>query len=178
MNNIGFPPFLLMILVALLPATGCYDTGTQPEPFTCLKIGDADLTEWNGCDNGSLTVLFFPIESAVDMPYAFSWGGQPIDIYAPDGLLESILACFTEWEELALQAFNWLTSDGNISKMQLGTVPPDQTYRDTLVPKLFFLDETGSYLTIKNPFTGADIIIRNVDYIKFKGSPLLPVPPL
>ncbi len=171
-------PTLLLLLVALLLAAGCDDTGPQPSHYTCLKIADQDLTEWNGCDNSSLAVFLFPIEPTVDASYSLA-GAWPVKVYVPDNLLTNVLACFSDWEELSMQAFDWLTSGKDYSIIQACVVDIDNpSYTGKIVPQLFFPDETGSYLTIKNPFTGADIIIRNIDYIKFKGSPLLPVPPL
>ena len=138
---------------------------------TIIKIGNEELLSWEvSNDDNFISILFFPIESEsvpnrIEMRYYLNVK----HIYVTNDLLDSVLECFSKRELLEAEAFEYITRIGDRNKV---TIPALFNY--ALINDLFTLRDND--IIMENPYTGNDIILRGVDYVKFVNTPLLPVP--
>ncbi len=163
------------VIITVLIATlfmGCILQKT-----TCIKIFDNNtITELGDCDKLDTTVLFFNIES--DLVPTFPYLLQEEYVYVDDQALKMLMDYFSERDLLVLNAFKRIRKIGLLNIILLPNLYIDELYKQEIIPYLFFPSEDQKTLYIKNPFNGDDIDVTDVDYIKFKGTYLLPVPSL
>ncbi len=162
--------YLICCLVFVALLCGC-ETAKQE---TCLEIVDESITEWSGCGEDDLAVLLFPVESGFDPDNLIIIDTERIIVDAADR--ERVLDCFSERELLEMEAFKRLGNKGERTTIVIPWGEGNEFW-DDIVPKLFSLSEDRKNVMIENPYTGSDIVLENVTYVKFKGTPLLPVPP-
>ncbi len=163
--------FLFCYLVFVVLLCGC-ETAKQE---TCLEIVDESMTEWSGCGEDDLAVLLFPVEYEIGTDNSTIDRTERIIVDAADR--ERVLDCFSERERLEMEAFKRLGNKGERTTIVISALSANSDYRAEIVSKLFSLSEDRKNVMIENPYTGNDIVLENVTYVKFKGTPLLLVPP-
>jgi hypothetical protein len=155
------------IIICALLFFGC----NMLQQETIIKIGNEELQSWEvNNDDNIISILLFPIESdfvpnRTEMRYYLNVK----HIYIANDVLNSILECFSKRELLEAEAFEYITKIGDRNKV---TIPVLFNY--ALIKDLFTL--RGNDIIMENPYTGSNIILRGVDYVKFVNTPLIPVP--
>ncbi len=164
---------VFMVVITISFAFGC-----TIQQNACIKIFDNDtIIEGGDCENAFMKVLFFNTKNELIPSYNLYHDYKYI--YVDCSSVEPLKSQFSERRLLELTAFKQIRQMGLSYRIMFSEVLFGQSsYKDEVVPLLFFPSEDQKTLYIKNPFNGDDIDVTDVDYIKFKDTNLLPVPPL
>lgn len=156
----------VMVIVALL-LSGC--NVLQQE--TLIEIGSGELTAWDVSSDDRLAVLLFPVESDIAPDRAELKDILTVEyMYVSDDSFDRVMVCFSDRELLEAEAFKYITRIGSMNKI----VTPTLRFAVKELKELFTPED--DCIIMKNPYTGNDIQLTGVDYVKFINTPLLPVP--
>ncbi|MCP4626780.1 MAG: hypothetical protein GY850_25220 [bacterium] len=142
---------------------------------TCICFADSGMTEWSGCDSGAPAVLVFDagLETVIeDAPvreryYAYV---EMMTLKIDKDRLDRLLETFSARERLEIDVFKVMRTKPAVTELLLPVIM--QGFFP--VAALFEVDEQGVY--VHNPSSGEALYLKNVDYLKFKHFPLIPVP--
>lgn len=151
------------LIFAAVLLFGC-DTSTK-----CLvQIGTETLTQWPVEEEDACAVLIFPVKNtSLPSKQSLLYYSTLQYLYVSSDVVDKIFDCLSEREILEARAFKFVTGSGSMKKFIMPV---------TLSNISSIFDVGESDVIMKNPYTGHNISLINVDYVKFKDSPLIRVP--
>ncbi len=162
--------------VALLPAKA-YAVSPDSQTTSCYMIADETFEGWDGCSDSEISILFFPMDFAEDL--GVSSRNKGLFLHTGRSEIDGFLACFSERQLLEMGAFKRTSAslNGTVIYMPAIRLYDNEYYTKTVIPKIFFLTSDKKAVAMLNPFNGEEIRLEGIDYIKFRNTVPLPVPP-
>ena len=132
-----------------------------------IVIGNSNLTKVVG--GGGKTIILFNVESELAQNAS---GNDVLDILVAAGPAEqAVMDTFSPDAAKAMELEGKIMQAGSLSSIRLNAL--SQADASKIATGLFSKSEKN--IIMQSPYDGSDIILRNVDYIGFKNTPLIPV---
>ncbi|MCP4626494.1 MAG: hypothetical protein GY850_23745 [bacterium] len=160
--------FVYMFVLVSPAAEAAFDAA-------CIKLADESTTGWDGCDVDAVSVLVFEVSSTalIEEPNKrerMLFRSRIARIEISHAEMDVFYTVLSEREQLEMRAFKMITEGKSSSRLRI----PLYVMFSAKSINLFMVDGRGLYM--KNPFTDAPVYLENIDYVKFKNFPMIPVP--
>ncbi len=153
--------------------------GSSIEERPCVRAWGEEMKMVDGNPSAFCgdQILFFSVEN--DKISSKFKSDSSINFYFPERSFINLAYSFSEEElrDIIDQDFFKLSINESLhSTFIMRAYSAESQTGEELLDLLF--TRTEDYIIMENPATGEDMYLNGVHYIKFRGSPLVPVPPL
>ncbi len=169
----------LVIIAALVLFINEKAFGQSGLSFSCSYSWGENLEYVNGggspCDKH---ILYFSVENEI-----IPQGLEPdsfFDLYFPDLFFFLLMPCFSDEELMEIRdenLFNDFVLKINVYEivhLKMPSYSAESKSGKELTDLLF--TPADDHIILENPRTGEDMYLSGIDYVKFRGAPLIPVP--